>query len=92
MPQFQPELSDVIACIDIYHHIKSAQWLIESMKDAIVNHWEHPELKDHLAYLLDNYDDKMTKLIPEMDKAIEKVEAGRDYDEEWKDFINGNNE
>jgi hypothetical protein len=92
MAQFQPKLSDVIACVDIYHKIKDAQWLIESMKDAIVSHWEHPKLKDHLACLLDHYDDEMTKLIPEMDQAFEKVQADRDLDKEWKDFINGTNE
>ena len=81
MAQFQPKPCDITQCVDIFAEIKSAQWLIESMKDAISSHWKEEELIEHISYLVDNYSDKMESLIPKLDKAFEKVSPTPDVDE-----------
>jgi hypothetical protein len=87
MAQFQPKLSDVIDCVDIFAEIKQAQWLVQSMQDAISGHWEKPELKEHLGYLISEYSDKIKELIPKLDQAFEKVQPEFDADEFWRDII-----
>jgi tripartite-type tricarboxylate transporter receptor subunit TctC len=32
----------------------------------------------------------MKEQIQELSQAFEKVQADRDFDQEWKDFMNGN--
>jgi hypothetical protein len=87
MAQFQPELSDVINCVDIFAEIKEAQWLVQSMEDAISEHWEKPDLTNHLAYLIHEYSDKIKELIPKLDQAFEKVQPTFDANELWRDLI-----
>jgi hypothetical protein len=87
MAQFQPKLSDVIDCVDIFAEIKETQWLVQSMQDAISEHWEKPELIKHLAYLISEYSDKIKELIPKLDQAFEKVQPKFDADESWRDII-----
>ena len=81
MAQFKPKQWDIIQCVDIFSEIKEAQWLVQSMKDAISSHWKEPELIEHISYLVDNYYDKMESLIPKLDKAFEKVSPNPDVDE-----------
>lgn len=90
MAQFQPKLSDVIDCVDIFNQIKDTQWLLQSMNDAIESRYKDPQLKDNLIYLIHEYTDKMKEQIQELSQAFEKVQADRDFDQEWKDFMNGN--
>jgi hypothetical protein len=92
MAQFQPKLSDVIDCVDIFDEIKSAQWLVQSMKDAMARHDNVEKALDHIEYLIYSYSDKIEELVLKLDQAFEKVQADRDLDKEWKDFINGTNE
>ena len=87
MAQFQPKLSDIINCVDIFADIKSAQWLVQSMEDAINEHWKKPELEQHLAYLIHEYSDKIKELIPKLDQAFEKVQPKFDANEFWRDVI-----
>ena len=87
MAQFQPKLSDVIDCVDIFAEIKQAQWLVQSMEDAIAERWEKPELINHLAYLIHEYSDKIKELIPKLDQAFEKVQPEFDANEFWRDLI-----
>jgi hypothetical protein len=91
MPQFQPDLSDVIECVDIFAEIKSAQWLVESMKDAISRHYETPELLKHISYLIYLYSDQMEELVPKLDKAFEKVQPNIDVNQLWKEILNRDN-
>jgi len=90
MAQFQPQLSDVIDCIDIFSQIKNTQWLLQSMNDAIESRYKDPQLTDNLIYLIHEYTDKMKEQIQELSQAFEKVQVDRDFDQEWKDFMNGN--
>ena len=92
MAQFQPNISDINDCMDIFEEIKSAQWLVQSMKDAIARHNDVQGLLVHIAYLIYCYSDKIEELVPKLDQAFEKARAYRDFDEEWKNFISGTNE
>ena len=73
MSQFTPNLSDVIECIDIFAELKDAQWLIQSMKDAMTNHWNDEQLINHLAFLINEYADKAQEIIPRLDSAFDKA-------------------
>lgn len=90
MSQFQPKLSDVNDCIDIFDKIKQTQWLLESINDTIYLRNSDPQFSDHVIYLIHEYTDKMKEQIQELSQAFEKVQADRDFDQEWKDFMNGN--
>ena len=73
MAQFQPKPCDIIQCVDIFAEIKSAQWLVESMKDAISSHWKEQELSEHLSYLIYKYYEETQPLIEKLDTAFKKV-------------------
>jgi hypothetical protein len=92
MSQFQPNLSDVIKCIDIFNEIQGTQWLLESINDAIECHRGDPRFCEHLIYLIGEYTAKMGNQVPRLEEAFKKVQAGQDIDKEWQDFINGNND
>ena len=92
MAQFQPKSSDIIDCIDIFEDIKAAQWLVQSIKDAMACHDDGKDLLDHVGYLIDCYSDNIEKLVTKFDQAFEKVKANRDVDQEWKDFRNNTND
>ena len=92
MAQFQPNISDFLDCMDIFEEIKSAQWLVQSIKDAMARHNDGKDLLDHVSYLIYCYSDKIEELVPKLDQVFEKVKADRDVDQEWKDFINGTND
>lgn len=91
MPQFQPDLSDVIECVDIFAEIKSTQWLVQSMQDAVSCHYETPELLEHISYLIYLYSDQMGELISKMDQAFEKVQPNIDVNELWKEILKRDN-
>ena len=65
--------TDIIDCIDIFAELKDTQWLIQSMQDAISNHWEEKELVEHLSFLISIYGEKIEEIIPRLDAAFEKV-------------------
>jgi hypothetical protein len=73
MAQFTVDSSDIISCIDIFDEMKDAQWLIQSMHDAISNHSEKKELIEHLYFLISIYEDKIEDLIKRLDSAFEQV-------------------
>jgi hypothetical protein len=80
MSQFQPKQWDIIQCVDIFSEIKATQWLVQSMKDAISNHWKEPELNEHLSYLIYKYYEEMTLLTEKLDTAFKKVSPTPDVD------------
>lgn len=86
MARFQPKQWDIIQCVDIFSEIKNTQWLVQSMKDALSSHWTEPELMEHIAYLVDDYYDKMQSLVPKLDKAFEKISPDPNLDELLKIF------
>jgi hypothetical protein len=92
MAQFQPNISDINDCMDLFEEIKSAQCLVQSMKDAMARHDNVEKALDHIEYLIYCYSDKIEELVLKLDQAFEKARADRDFDEEWKNFINGTNE
>jgi hypothetical protein len=92
MPQFQPELLDVIECVDIFAEIKSTYWLVQSIQDAIARHYEGPELLEHISYLINLYSDQMDELIPKLDQAFEKVQPNIDVNQLWKEILKKGNE
>lgn len=73
MARLTPKIFDVIECYDIYQEVKNAQWLIQSMKDAIDNHWGQEKLIDHLTCLLSAYEDQIKEITPRLDAAFDKA-------------------
>jgi hypothetical protein len=73
MGQSEIESMDLIKCFDIYQELKNAQWIVQSMIDAIDIHWDDEKVIDHLSYLLSAYQEQIQEITPRLDAAFDKI-------------------